>query len=214
MIKMQTVISGGDGDLITKLITITNDKGRPSQEEIERTGVMKKLSWMLVLAREFFQYFVLSNGYMQWMQVILLYSCTWHLSHIQTDTVKALIFGKTFMESILFLAKQFAFEEPSVESISGFDKSQLFLRVGCVVQSQPLLSAKPSTLHSPQLSYKYDHSLMRTGEKKSERSIIPRDVPLHVYAFITFALLLPQVIKLLQNKALEFIFKGMQIRKW
>ncbi|KAJ6321090.1 hypothetical protein OIU78_016319 [Salix suchowensis] len=59
------------------------------------------------------------NGYMQWMQVILLYSCTWHLSHIQTDAVKALIFGKTFMESILFLAKQFAFEEPSVESISG-----------------------------------------------------------------------------------------------
>ncbi|KAJ6678914.1 hypothetical protein OIU79_018807 [Salix purpurea] len=59
------------------------------------------------------------TSYMQWMQVILLYSCTWHLSHIQTDTVKALIFGKTFMESILFLAKQFAFEEPSVESISG-----------------------------------------------------------------------------------------------
>ncbi|XP_011011718.1 PREDICTED: probable protein arginine N-methyltransferase 6 isoform X4 [Populus euphratica] len=26
--------------------------------------------------------------------------CTWQLSHIQTDMVKALIFGKTFMESI------------------------------------------------------------------------------------------------------------------
>ncbi|KAJ6734110.1 DISEASE RESISTANCE PROTEIN RP [Salix purpurea] len=39
-------------------------------------------------------------------------------------------------------------------------------------------------------------------------NLMPWDVPLQVYAFITFALLLPQVIKLLQNKALEFIFKG------
>uniref|UniRef100_A0A6N2MXH8 Uncharacterized protein n=1 Tax=Salix viminalis TaxID=40686 RepID=A0A6N2MXH8_SALVM len=49
------------------------------------------------------------TSYMQWMQVILLYSCTWHLSHIQTDTVKALIFGKTFMESIVSITFAWSF---------------------------------------------------------------------------------------------------------